>query len=86
MWKKNYTEKSKEIIQRLYDYPPSDFSPVVHLEYPWFGQLCLALIACSPINSHYFIFHISIDIPTGAANIQLLRSQPTDGIWQCHYF
>jgi hypothetical protein len=58
----------------------------VHLEYPCFGQLCLALIACSPSNSCYFIFHISIDIPANAANTQPLRSQPPDGIWKCHYF
>jgi hypothetical protein len=77
------------IIQRSYDYSPSDFCPVEHLEYPCFGRLSLALIAHAPSNSRYFIFHISIDIPadtTSTQNTQALQSQPPDGIWQCHYF
>jgi hypothetical protein len=73
---KSTQERERKIIQHLYDYPSLKFCPTVHVEYPCFGQVCLSLICCSPINSGYFIFHISIDIPTEAANTQPLQSQP----------
>jgi hypothetical protein len=37
-------KKQRKIIETLYDYPLSDFCPVLHLECPCFGQLCLALL------------------------------------------